>query len=365
MGDPDFSIGEEIAFTLKAHAVCQDSMAGSSTAPTTPMYGSRRTLIQKLAEGFGEPKRSVVVDFDKVTGKYARAQLAEVLQFTVAGKSDHLAIQDLLGQCGCQAYYTPDPKDVSNKIIMRVMDWEARFGSPPVKEFKLFNFGKSGRLGGDFTQGGVYPILGVSTQSKQVFIRGVVNGTTRPVVDETKKEAAKVDKTNVDAAGNMPTVGPTATKGGKGSTRGPVNASIPGSASAEAGGGGTLSQTGVEEFPTQKAANTAQEMDARIKSGVQLHVDSIGIPDLEPGMIVKVAGLGKQFSGPYSILKVMHSIGESGYTTGWDGINNAGYLNAKDEETKTATKVKEMPTPLYPDPLFIAPTPQPASKAKK
>lgn len=365
MGDPDFSIGEEITFTLKAHAVCQDSLVGSSTMTTVPHKGTRKHLIELLVAGSGEPKRDVTTDFKFSAGSYADSKLYETINLAVSGKSDQLVISELLGECGCEAYYAPDSKDPT-KTVMRVLDWEARFGSAATKVFALFGFGKGGgRLGGDFTQGGTYPILGVSTQSKQVFIRGVTNGTIRPKVDDNKKSAPAVESTNVDDTGNMPTLGPEASKGGKGRNRGPVSAKLPGKAPEEAGGGGTLAQTGVEDFPTQRAANAVQEMDDRIKSGIQLSVESVGVPDLEPGAIVVVRGLGLKFSGSYSVQKVMHSIGDNGYTTRWDGINNAGYLEARDKALAAITKSKPTDTSLYPDIMYVAPTPQPATKTKR
>jgi phage protein D len=47
----------------------------------------------------------------------------------------------------------------------------------------------------------------------------------------------------------------------------------------------------------------------------------IGIPDLRPGDNIEVQGLGQRFSGQYYVTKVEHSLGSSGYTTGFDVRN--------------------------------------------
>src|SRR6185436_5819044 len=41
----------------------------------------------------------------------------------------------------------------------------------------------------------------------------------------------------------------------------------------------------------------------------------IGLPDLRPGQLVDLKGLGQRFSGTYYVLKVTHTLGSSGYLT--------------------------------------------------
>lgn len=44
----------------------------------------------------------------------------------------------------------------------------------------------------------------------------------------------------------------------------------------------------------------------------------IGLPDLRPGQLVDLKGLGKRFSGSYFVTKVTHTLGSSGYLTQFD-----------------------------------------------
>ena len=46
--------------------------------------------------------------------------------------------------------------------------------------------------------------------------------------------------------------------------------------------------------------------------------ETIGIPDLRPGDNVELKGLGQRFSGTYTVKKVTHTLGASGFTTGFD-----------------------------------------------
>jgi hypothetical protein len=339
--DPDFSIGQEITVTLIAQCTCAASMYGSATisGDRTAERRTRAEWITLVTKGAGAPEREVEVDFSGVTGAKELALLDEVIPMEMAGKNDNIILRDLVEQCRCEVYYTPDKKD-PKKPVLRVIDAQTRFGGKGNKTFRLYGFGQrsSRSLGGDLNAAGDYPILGVTTQSKQVFIRGVVNGTSKPRVDDTKKKAPTTKTTQAEDLG-VPVLAVDASPGKEGSKKPKASKNTPGKKdTAGVVPGGTAVVLGDENFAIQKAANEAQEFAEFINSGVVLSVESIGIPDLEPGALVQVAGLGKRFSGPYSITKVMHTIGESGYSTRWDGINNAGYLQATDEPTKSKVK---------------------------
>jgi len=340
--DPDFSIGEAISLTLTAQCTCSASMYGSSTisGDLAKESRTRREWIKLVAAGAGSPPRDVEVNFDGVKGSRELALLDDTfIPLEMAGKNDNIVLRDLLEQCRCDVYYTPNPKKPKSPIL-KVLDAYTRFGGKGNKTFRLYGFGIRGvrSLGGELNAAGDYPILGVSTQSKQVFIRGVINGTTKPKVDDTKKKDPIVITENAEDKG-VPALGPSASKG-KVVSKGPKASKLaPGAKTVgDVVKGGTAVVLGDESFPAQKANNEANEFSQFINSGVILNVESIGIPDLEPGAIVQVAGLGKHFDGPYSLTKVVHTLGDGGYSTKWDGINNAGYLQATSAPLKAKVK---------------------------
>jgi phage protein D len=51
--------------------------------------------------------------------------------------------------------------------------------------------------------------------------------------------------------------------------------------------------------------------------------DTIGVPDLRPGLVVDLLGLGPRFDGSYLVDEVTHSISSSGYRTGFKVRRNA------------------------------------------
>ena len=339
--DPEFSLGEEITVTLSAQATCSTGMLRSASAEVR--QGTRRKLIEDTALGSGEPLRNVVMNFEGVTGEAELRALNEEISYSPAGRNDNLVLRDLVEQCMCEVYYRPlasNPRVPEMVVIGR----ELRFGGTATKEFKLYSFGDrqnqtNRSLGGDALAGGVYPILDVSTTSKQVFLRSVVSGTVRSNVDDTRENAPVPERTlAADSAG--PTLSAEQSPGGLAQ-----NAPVPSSATPgppETGTGNALIQAGAgHDFPTQHASNREQENNSNINAGVILKVGSVGIPDLEPGTIVSVRGLGKRYSGKYSLTKVTHSFGDGGYTSSWEGIANAGQLYARSEALPTANRVQQ------------------------
>lgn len=68
---------------------------------------------------------------------------------------------------------------------------------------------------------------------------------------------------------------------------------------------------------TQEQADTAARAiyNDRALGLVQATGTTVGIPDLRPGTVVQVAGVGIRFSGGYYLTRVTHRIGPGGYLT--------------------------------------------------
>jgi phage protein D len=80
-----------------------------------------------------------------------------------------------------------------------------------------------------------------------------------------------------------------------------------------------------------------------------LDVETIGMPTIEPGDVVRIRGLGKKLDQNYGVFKVNHSLGASGFTTALHLISNtadalesqmrdlaAGNQNAQDPSAQNA-----------------------------
>lgn len=92
---------------------------------------------------------------------------------------------------------------------------------------------------------------------------------------------------------------------------------------------GSHEKTDVTTHVSSQAAAEDHSNATQAKSGQNFVVGkahSIGVPDLKPGVVVYLEGLGL-FSGRYYVGSVTHTIGANGYTTDFDAQRNS--TNAK------------------------------------
>lgn len=69
----------------------------------------------------------------------------------------------------------------------------------------------------------------------------------------------------------------------------------------------------------QQADTLARQTLERIaKDMVKGSGSTLGLPDLRAGNIIRITGLGDRFSGHYFVTSTTHTIGDSGYTTGFE-----------------------------------------------
>jgi phage protein D len=65
------------------------------------------------------------------------------------------------------------------------------------------------------------------------------------------------------------------------------------------------------------------ELEGRSDDFIKGTASTIGIPELKPGVCLRLEGLGKWFAGKYYIQKVTHTIDNSGYRSNFDVRRNA------------------------------------------
>jgi phage protein D len=135
------------------------------------------------------------------------------------------------------------------------------------------------------------PRLSLSDQVSQVTVRGWDPRTKRPIVA-------------VATAADLPTGG-TGTSGPEAS-----GASFP------------KKQDVVVDSPVTSAEEARALAVSLLRERAYKFITGsgqvIGVPDLRPGDNIALTGLGKRFSNNYYVLKVEHTIGSSGYLTGFE-----------------------------------------------
>ena len=330
--EPDFSLGQEITLTLKANAAFCSSLA-KTTNSRRFVNQTRSDIVALLLAGGGTPARPISLNFERMqrgiddenrAPSEERKRLDTPISYEQGGKSDLAAVKEILDQCLCSFYMRNDAQSPQVGAMEAViLDRNARFGADSAKEFRLFS---NGQFSGEMYGKGVYPITSVSTQTKAIFLRNTLKGVVQPQVDDKTKQS-KVDVKNLNTHATLKTkpVGPTGSPGGKVAYAPKDSKASPGLDKKTGLGGDVV--FGDKNLGTQQSKIDGQSVNKSLDGGIKLSVESLGIPDLEPGQIVVVRGLGGRVDGKYSLLKVTHVIGASGFVTRWEGIQNAGYLS--------------------------------------
>jgi hypothetical protein len=314
--NPEVSIGEEISITLNASGIGGYS-AARQTGGRTPSEGeSRRDFLTRLARGPGG-SRDLEMDFseidDPLTGDATvKAQLDAPLSYSQGGRSDWFAIWEITNAIKCWVLL------VGNKV--RVMSISKRLSNPPTREFYLHHY--PGGLRGLVPSArqsqeasvGAYPILSFESPTNAVYLPGSLRGYVMEGVSDTSRAAVRVDVNDRSEA-------PTRTTDG---TTTPDPAAMP---EAEDNGDGGERASGAEPSEDEELATHRAEWQASGHMGITVEIETIGIPDIIPGEIVLLRGVGRRFSEHrYGVHKVTHNIGTGGFTTSLTLVTNIGSL---------------------------------------
>ncbi len=169
--------------------------------------------------------------------------------------------------------------------------------------------------------GGIlYPILSASSTTGAVWLPGM-RGLFMQGVDYFSKEVVK--KSVNDALNKTARVasGP----GGSGDVKGTDH--FPDA--NQTNGDGLMMYPGnpgdlAAVAQAQAAFGTLQQA-----MGINLDVETLGIPDIQPGSVVSIDGLSTRFNHNYSVHRITHVVNSSGFTTQLHLISNTADLIAQ------------------------------------
>lgn len=296
---PQISYGTDISISLSAQGsagyLLQTSGAGGTLSEVKP----RLRLIEDIAAEVGvrlDTENSLLTESE-------RRRLSEDDQIVTSSQSKLAVIFELAKKCGCWMYIGAD--NTFRLLSMRQMLLEK-----PVATLALFDFpGGIGPGTETLTTPGVYPILSASNEQPGVYLgsyakalvtsstdkasKSVVQGEAKPenVTATSKEQVGK--KENVDASTTIP---------------------------------GTANDSDVPDV-VKKIQDSMQELSLDNGMGIQLEIETIGIPDILPGMVVYVQGLGKRIDSQYSVFTVKHNLSSSGFTTTLTVVQNASAIS--------------------------------------
>lgn len=337
---PNFSLTREGAdFQLLGYSAVGPGLTGS--AMKGPFNKSRKQILELMAQG-PDPKnpRPIVLDFATVkpgTSEFDR--LNEEIAFDPGGRSDMAAIRDLASQCLLTFVFGQKNSLTGPQTVIRFLSQDARYGNQKAHKRFVYNLPGTGVLDGGI-EAGSFPILSVTSDYKAAFLPQTLGVTTAKTDEKTK--TAKVDVQFPEKA--IPHASPGA-KSGKQVSAGPKSSASTPNANAQ-NGGGKMEFGNKDLHPTLEGKSAALQMSAPMQAGLQLNIDSMGIPNLYVSEYVEVVGIGRRFDCVGSVLKVHHDWGAQTKTS--FTLVAASFVTASArtaEKAKTDTTVNNPSTP--------------------
>lgn len=324
---PDVTIGQDIQIVLNAQGVGGFSATrqeGRQQFNDQP----RANIISFLAEG-SDPanRRNLDVDFSEVRALPPGSEEQRLLfdtSVTISQGSltDYQLIYNLVNESQCFMTQTDVRRRTAQGEVtvptLKVMPKSARFQAEPTKTFQLYPGRFQGRIG---PASGIWPIITASSPTTAVYMPGALRGFVIQGVDsKTREVTSKVvgDAEALPARANDGAAAPGESE------------DFPGTNDSQ---DGATQHFGAPDDPRVEEAAKAEFSNLTSNMGVKMIIRAPGVPELVPGEMVMVRGLGDRISedknGRYMVHKVTHSFGAGGgYETEWEGVSNSGAILA-------------------------------------
>lgn len=340
---PDVRLGDNPSITINARglAFTPDTSPGTAT-----MKQPRDRWLRMLIEDRHPPLRLDFSGFIATTDASGReAMFSDELEATQGGKTDWQFATEIATDLG--AFLA-----VGENNVVRVLRGIGT--DSPLYTFAMFNVPNGGVYGPT-----TFPILDFQSPSSFVFFPGVreailqdIDGLNRSRLVQTIGAGpnAPIDNSQLTPLpGSEASATPSVTSNydAVSDDRTKPKKSIAGAAGVEdtplypapAVTGGdfrnyaTLPAVADDPGYVQKMKGLIE--NAQRLAGVQLIIDTLGVPNLSPGQTILVEGAGLRFNGAYGVFKVTHRIG-NGYRTQIDARSNtSSFLDASLRQLST------------------------------
>ena len=293
---PDVSFGSDISISLKALGQAGYFLVSTGEAGVL-LRRSRLEHINALASSLDVPRGEDLLNEDST-------KLLSFEETIITSTQSSLAIiYEIARKCGCWLELS------ENKL--RLISMAKMVLAAPVAILSYFDF-PDGKLGPGSASPGFYPILSASSEGDQVYLGHFAKKGFQTALDKSTKTAQTSEQNPEDTSAQS-----------KGDVL-PDNKSTKRSKRVEQ----PKTKTDAAAGNNQKEAEAAQEYNtATTGSGLQLTVETLGFPDIIPGMNVAISGLGSRIDAPYSVYAVKHSLSSSGFTTSLTLMQNSGKLS--------------------------------------
>lgn len=293
---PNIQLGREISITYSAHGVGGFKAVREKSSKIYTDATRMHILLDLVDLAKPVNGKNFVLDLDDLKGTPENDLLdKELPSFAVKGRTIWNAIWDLIRDMGCWLHI------VGEKLVITP---RTKLKGNPKFVLSLYDY-DGGVIGVNQFGERVFPILGVTSPTMGVYLPAESAGYQRsnfsaddgttgsPELTDDKDSPAT---TGAGDAGHKEFIKPVNYYGEKSS-----------------------------EDEVKAAYNKS-----RTGMGININIDTIGVPDLLPGDVVNVRGLGNRISGAkvgdYGVHTVIHTLGRSGYTTSMNLWSNTSAL---------------------------------------
>lgn len=308
---PDIQVGEDISITLNAQGLPRFNPA--SDGATVRRRGSRRDIVEALLRGPdpSNPGRLTLDDSEVAalgsSNDAYRLFFATPLDLQQSGRTDWQLLQQLVWESRCWPVLVSET--LRDNARLKIVPRSILATQGPSRTFRFFNHPASG-----YSDGKEYPLFSASSPSLGVYLSDrSIRGIRQTGLDRNTRRPTSEVTTDATAA--------PARRGDRSQTA-PPDDLHPGPSSD--GRQGYVMLAGDPKDPAAVARAQAQFDFMTTQAGVKLTLETLGIPDLSPGEVVFVTGLGRRLVSPtgYLITELTHTRGGGGYTTSMEVISN-------------------------------------------
>ena len=319
---PDVSLGSDVTITLNAQGVGAFSAVrqeGQRQFNKTTRFDIVKAMLagpdpahpRNIEFGLNTVRLDVGQDVEEINRFFT-----DTIDYSQANKTDWQCVYELVNESRCFMSLVGNAVNVFSKR-------SAWLGAVK-KTFTLF----PGQRVGPDVSGGIWPILGADSPTSAVYMPGAVRGLVVSGVNSADRKTVRQVVSDDDAQVARANPGASAPGASINYPDAPAAAASTDGSVADANGN-TMYPGNPDDPVTQQQAKAEFE-NQTTNIGVTMNIETLGVPDLLPGDLVIVQGLGRRLSGDngrYNIHHIRHVMNNSGWMTRWTGISNAGVLN--------------------------------------
>lgn len=337
MQQPEFNFG--IDTTITFHGQGMGFYTAVNTERSNILKGTRADILKQLAKGPDQNNpRKLDFDFSEVqSGSDAEAKKAlfEVQTELATGNlTDWWLIAQMIRDCQCWFVVSGNKSDTTGKSdsgLIKVFPRNSATMREPKYTLAFYDY-KNGEIG---PTAGCFPILNISCANPAVYLPASTRGLVSKGIASDTKLPVKSEATDA-------TVAPSRT--GKGAGEAPPSPTTPGS-HPETADGRTLVPVDIANDPEAATKARAEYLAGIAGMGLELDITTLGMPDIAPGDILRVTGVGKRLEANYGVFEIDHNIGASGFETRLKLISNTANMLKEAQATQAAGAKNEAKPP--------------------